>query len=382
MSIRDFKSIKERREYIEKIRKLKFDAINIYPNALVEAARYNCENMIGSVQIPLGVAGPLSVSGEYAKGEFYIPLATSEGALVASINRGCKAVTASGGASVVVEEVGMTRGPVFQTGGIKEGMKFKKWLDDNFEEIARISESTSSHLKLIKLESSILGRHAYVRFCFTTSDAMGMNMVTIATQEIVEFIKKQAKIHCISLAGNYDTDKKPSWLNFIKGRGKKVWAEAILSERIVIDVLKTTSSKIHEVATDKCLLGSVMSGSLGFNSHFANIVAAIFIACGQDAAHTVEGSLGITTTQVNNHGLYISVYLPDVCLGTVGGGTRLPAQKEALVLLGVAGGVDSHNALKFAEVLGGAVLAGELSLLAALSEGSLAASHKRYARGK
>lgn len=382
MSLRDFKTIKERREHIEKIRKLKLDAIKIYPDNFQETAKYNCENMIGSIQIPLGVAGPLYVSGNYATGEFYIPLATSEGALIASVNRGCKAVNASFGARVMVEEVGMTRGPVFTTSGIKEGMKFKKWLDDNFEEISKISESTSSHLKLIKLESSILGRHVYVRFYFTTSDAMGMNMVTIATQEAVEFIEKQAKIHCLSLAGNYDIDKKPSWLNFIKGRGKRVWADAVLSEKIVLDILKTTPSKIHEVATNKCLLGSAMSGSIGFNSHFANIVAAVFIACGQDVAHTVEGSLGITTTQVNNNSLYISVYLPDVCIGTVGGGTRLPAQYEALEILGVAGGTDGRNALKLAEILGGAVLAGELSLLAALSKGSLAASHKKLARGK
>ena len=380
MSLRDFKTIKDRQNFLEKKLGHKLDAVKIYPQGLVAAQFKNCENMIGAVSVPLGVAGPIKISGKFAHGDYYIPLATTEGALVASVSRGCKAITYSGGAKVVTENIGITRGSIFKTENITESFKLKTWLAANFRLLAQMGESTSSHLKLIKLDSNIVGRNVFVRFYFDTSDAMGMNMATIATDSIARLVEEKTGNRCISLAGNFDIDKKAAWLNFILGRGRSVWAEVILDFHIVKDVLKTTPAKIHEVAITKCLIGGALSGSLGFNAHFANVIAAIYIATGQDVAHTVEGSLGITSTELFSDKLYISIYLPDLPVGTVGGGTQLSAQKEALNLLGIDGGKNGNNAAKFAEIVGGAVLAGEISLLAALAQGSLARAHVTLAR--
>lgn len=382
MSLRDFKTIEERRKFIGRIKKLNLPAISIYPKGLEEAQQSNCENIIGAVQLPLGIAGPLKIHGRHAAGDYFIPLATTEGALVASVNRGCKAITAAGGAVVYEESAGITRGPVFKTNDIGGSLKLKGWLDKHFLQLKKMARTTSSHLELEKVDTRIVGRNVYVRFSFDTQDAMGMNMATIATDKLALFIKQETGCGYLALAANYDIDKKPAWLNFILGRGRQVWAQATISQKIVADVLKTTGEKIDKLAVEKCLLGSAVSGSIGFNAHFANMIAAIFIATGQDAAHITEGSLGITATEIIDNQLYISVYLPDLPLGTVGGGTGLPAQKEALGLLGVAGGNRGKNSSCLAEIVGATVLAGELSLLASLAEGSLASAHQRLARKK
>lgn len=380
--LRDYKTIQERRTYIEKKRNMKLPAISVYPEGLEVAQFKNCENMIGAVQVPVGVAGPLKISGTYAKGEYYIPLATTEGALVASVNRGCKAISQGVGARVCTENAGMTRGCIFKTKGILEGKKLETWLDKNTAVLSRVAQKTSSHISLKQIFTKVVGKSTFVRFSFDTQDAMGMNMVTIATEHITRFVEKETGNTCVTIAGNFDVDKKPSWLNSILGRGRPVWAQARIPREVVAEVLKTTPEKIDSTAKEKCLVGSAISGSLGQNAHFANMIAALFLACGQDIAHTVEGSLGITVTEVIDTGLYISIHLPDLPIGTVGGGTGLPSQKEMLMLLGCFGGDGGKNAAKLAEIAGGTVLAGELSLLAALSVGSLASSHQRFARGR
>lgn len=338
---------------------------------MAQTLKGNIENMIGWTKVPLGEAGPLLINQK----EYYLPLATTEGALVASINRGCKATRLAGGIKVLVEEVGTTRGPVFRTSGIIESLKLKNWLDDHFNELKKEAGKTSSHLILKKLGTRFCGKDVFVRFYFDTGEAMGMNMVTIATQKIVELIEKKLEIKCLALSGNFCIDKKPAWLNFISGRGQRVWAESVIARKIVKDVLKTTPEKIIEVVRSKQWLGSMMAGSLGFNGHFANILAAIFLATGQDLAHVAEGSLGITTAEPEGKSLYFSVYLPDLMVGTVGGGTRLETQSQALKKLGV-------NKKILAEVIGGAVLAGELSLTAALASQDLAKAHKSLGRAK
>lgn len=259
-------------------------------------------------------------------------------------------------------------------------MILKEWISNHKNDLSEIAKSTSSHLQMKEIKTIITGRNVYVRFSFDNMDAMGMNMITIAATKMVAYIKDQTGQICLSVAGNFDTDKKPSWLNFINGRGRQVWAEGRISAEVVEKVLKTTPQAIYEVCREKCLMGSIVSGSLGFNAHFANMIAAIFIATGQDVAHTVEGSLGITATDIIGKDLYISIYLPDLILGTVGGGTALPAQLEALSILGIAGGDKGKNANVFAEIVGGSVLAGELSLLASLAEGSLAKAHVNLGR--
>ena len=373
MNLKDFKTTKERREFLEENLKIKLETIS--KAHVDEEKTIHCENLIGATILPLGVAGPLEIKGEYVKGGFYIPLATTEGALVASVSRGCKAINLSGGARVYLEKVGTTRGPVFETSGLEESIKFKRWLENNFNLLKVEAEKTSSYLKLRKLETNIVGTYIYVRFYFDTKEAMGMNMATIASDVIAKYIEQKTKVKCLSISGNFCIDKKPAWLNFISGRGKRVWAEAILKKETVKEVLKTTPEKFFEVWFAKCLIGSAMSGSLGFNAHFANIVAAFFAATGQDLAHVVEGSMGITTSKVLKNGdLYVSVYLPAVMIGTVGGGTKLKTKQEALSIIG------AKNSNELAEVLGGAVLAGEISLLASLAEGTLAKAHEKLGR--
>lgn len=382
MSLRDFKSIEERRIFLEKERGNKLPSLSVYPPQLQIAQKGNCENMIGAIHIPLGVAGPLRINGEHAKGEYHIPLATTEGALVASVNRGCKAIGQAGGVSVYCEVVGVTRGSIFQTKSLGESMRLKRWIEQHIPDLNDIAIKTSSHIKLLKIFIQITGRQVYVRFSYNTSDAMGMNMVTIATASLSQFIEGKTHTSLITLAGNFDIDKKAAWLNFILGRGRKVWAETVFSADIVDRVLKTTPEKIHEVVIQKCLKGSALSGSLGFNAHFANVIAAMFLATGQDAAHIVEGSLGITSTELIGRKLAVSIMLPDLLVGVVGGGTCLPAQQEVLQLLGVSQSTQGESASKLAEIVAGAVLAGEISLLASLAQGTLATTHQRFRRKK
>lgn len=383
MDLRGYKDINLRRKGLEKELSIKLPHMGSYSLNAEIASTKNCENMIGAAQIPLGIAGPLKINGEMLAGDFFLPLATTEGALVASVNRGCKAVTKSGGTITASYRIGATRGPVFYTGNIRQEQKLYDWVKKNEGKIKKVAESTSAHLKFKKLIFRGLAEYAFIRFAFDTQDAMGMNMATIATEKIVKFIEKETGILCISLAGNFDADKKPAWINFIENRGYKVWAEATIRKEIIKEVLKTSSSKIYDVWLSKNMLGSAMSGSLGFNAHFANVVSSIFIATGQDPAHVVEASMGITTARITkSEDLYFSIYIPALMVGTVGGGTSLNTQKEALSIMEINGGNQGKNARKLAEIIGGAVLAGEISLLASLAENSLVSAHQKLGRGK
>ena len=374
MKISQFKNPTERRLFLEKELQIRLEAIN---RAHVDNEKdIHCENFIGETTLPLGVVGPLRIQNlELRMKDYYVPLATTEGALVASVNRGCKALTLSGGVKVNTHKIGVTRGPVFYTGSLQKNQEFYEWLNKNKRQISQAAESTSSHLKFKKYDIKSVADYVFVRFYFDTENAMGMNMATIATQAIVDLIEKETGIECMSVAGNFDTDKKPTWLNFLNNRGFKTWAEGIIPEKTVQGILKTTAEKIYEVWLAKCMIGSAMSGSLGFNAHFANVVAALFAATGQDLAHVVEGSLGVTRAKIIKKGnLYISVYMPSLMVGTIGGGTKLKTKQEALSIIG------AKNSEEFAEVLTGTVLAGEISLLASLAQGTLAKVHKKLGR--
>lgn len=372
-NLRNFPNALERREFLEKELNIKLDRTAEFNFEETQAVGRNIENLIGSTQIPLGIAGPLKVNNK----DFFVPLATTEGALVASVSRGCKAITESKGAQVFIESVGITRGPVFKVNNIKEGLQTKKWIEDHFSILAKAAKQTSHHLKLTKIGCRLVGQNLFARFYYDCDEAMGMNMATIATEQAAELIEQETKAVCSSVAGNFDIDKKSAWLNFISGRGKRVWAEVVLDKNTVKNTLKTNPQKIADLVYRKCLLGSVMSGSLGFNAHYANIAAAVFAATGQDLAHVVEASLGVTTAEVLENGnLYFSIYLPSLVVGTMGGGTHLPTQKEALEIM------KTSSVLEYSTVLGAAILAGELSLLASLAEGSLASAHKRLGRKK
>lgn len=372
MKLSQFKSPKDRREFLEK--KLNVSLKKISQAFVDEEKDVHCENLIGETTLPLGVAGPLLISYDKKIKEYYLPLATTEGALVASVNRGCKAIYLSDGAKIIIEDNGITRGPVFETENLKESFALKKFIEENFSLIKKEAEKTSSHLKLLRYEAKIIGHLVYLRFFYDTNLAMGMNMATIATQAIVNLIEEKASAKCIAVAGNFDLDKKPSWLNFYSPRGLSGWGEIFISNHLLKSVLKTTKEKVYQVWLDKNLQGSIVSGSLGFNGHFANIVAAFFAATGQDLAHVVEGSLGMSTAKTDENGLYFSIYLPSIVLGMIGGGTKLSTKKEAIEI------TQAKNKKELAAILVGGVLAGELSLLASLAEGTLACSHQRLGR--
>jgi len=381
MDLHGFSTVSERRKAIEDHLKISLSHVGKCSLDEKKASSKNCENMIGATQIPLGIAGPLKVKSLKLKVKsYYIPLATTEGALLASVNRGCKAISLSGGANAYSLKVGTTRGPVFYTGSIEKSKRLFKWIEDNEETLRTEAGKTSNHLALTQVVVKGTADYVFVRFYFDTQDAMGMNMATIATEAITKRIEKETGILCISLAGNFDVDKKASWLNFINNRGIKAWAEVIISQEIIKEILKTTPEKLFDVWLAKCMIGSAMSGSLGFNAHFANIIVAFYIATGQDAAHVVEGSLGITTMKVMpDKSLYVSIYLPSLMLGIIGGGTGLNTQRESINLLQLD---KKRSVLELAEVVSGAVLAGEISLLSSLAENSLAKAHKRLGRGE
>jgi hydroxymethylglutaryl-CoA reductase (NADPH) len=392
MDLRNYSDIDLRRKDLEKELKISLKNIGSYSLDAKSASKKNCENMIGASQVPMGIAGPLLTAqspalpagkSEHKAQSCFVPLATTEGALVASVNRGCKAIKLSDGVIVASHKTGVTRAPVFYTGGIIQEQKLYKWVNENKSKIKKAAESTSSHLKFKKLMFRGLADYVFIRFAFDSQDAMGMNMATLATEKIVKLIEKETGIKCISISGNFDVDKKPSWLNFIESRGHKSWAEVVLKKSVIKEVLKTSAERMYDVWLSKNMLGSAMSGSLGFNAHFANVIASIFLATGQDIAHTVEGSMGMTTAKImKNEDLYFSIYIPSLMVGTVGGGTYLNTQKEALNILGIAEGDSGKNSQKLAEIIGGAVLAGEISLIASLSVSSLGISHRTLGRGE
>lgn len=368
-----------RREFLEK--KYSIDLVNIsnYTLDMEKASKRNIENSIGVLQLPMGVAGPIKINGEYCKREVFVPLATSEGALVASINRGASTITESGGVNAIVISDFMTRAPVIKTNSANNALLIKQWFIDNFTDLKELAESTTSHGKLLKIDPIlIVGSYVYPRFVYSTGDSMGMNMVTIATEKILDKLAQLSDAKHIALSGNVCVDKKPAAINVVEGRGKSVVADILIPKEIVNKKLKTTAEAIVEVNIAKNLIGSAASGSMAYNAHYANMVAAIFLATGQDAAHVVEGSLGITTAENRDGDLYFSVNLPDLPIATVGGGTSLEVANEGLNILGVAG---SGKAREFAEIVASTVLAGELSLVGALAAGHLARAHQELGRG-
>lgn len=375
-------SIKLRRTAVSELTGTSFDHISNYSIDIENVTKRNIENMIGAIQVPLGVAGPLRIKGEYAIGDYYIPLATTEGALVASADRGSSVITASGGANVRIFKDEMTRAPVFRTKDIIGAKKLVDWVNENFESLKQKAQSTTRFGELLSINAFTAGRNVFLRFSYDTKDAMGMNMVTIATDAAVDLILSENDVELVALSGNMCSDKKPAAINSILGRGKTVSADVFLVKETITDILKTTPEKMAEVNYRKNLLGSARAGSLGLNAHAANIAAAIFIACGQDAAHVVEASNAITTMELTDDGLYCSVTLPSLNVGTVGGGTRIATQQECLNMMGVAGAGDppGANAKKLAEIIAAAVLAGEISLGGALAARHLARAHAALGR--
>jgi hydroxymethylglutaryl-CoA reductase (NADPH) len=348
----------------------------------------NVENLLGGAQLPMGVAGPVPVDGGGADGEYYLPMATTEGALVASVNRGLSAIRAAGGATARVTDSGMTRAPVFRVAGIAEAEEVVEWVRDNEDSLREAAESTTSHGELTAVDPYVVGVSVFLRFVYDTKDAMGMNMATIATREASQLVEDETPAELVALSGNLCSDKKPAAINAIEGRGRSVTADVVLPREYVEETLKTTPEAMVEGNTRKNLIGSAKAASLGFNAHAANTVAAVFLATGQDPAQVVEGANAITTMEVRDRGeggegdLYASLSFASLEVGTVGGGTKLPTQSEALDILGHAGGGEpaGANADALAEIIAVGALAGELSLVAAFTSRHLASAHEELGR--
>jgi len=343
----------------------------------------NCEIVVGYVPIPVGMCGPLGLNGE----KVFIPMATTEGCLVASTNRGCKAITMSGGANSYLLKDGITRAPCLECTSAGEASKLSTFVlsSEGFEELRKAFESTTSFGKLKEATPTVAGKNVYLRLKCFAGDAMGMNMVSKGTLAAVAVLTaKFPSVKLVALSGNMCTDKKASAVNWLEGRGKSVVIESVIHSSVVSAVLKTTVDAIVHVNTQKNLIGSAMSSAVGgFNAHAANNVTAVFLATGQDPAQNVESSNCITLMEKNSNGdLHMTCTMPSIEVGTVGGGTSLPAQSACLKAIGVKGGgvTPGANAQKLAHVVAGAVMAGELSLLAALAANTLVQAHMTHNR--
>jgi hydroxymethylglutaryl-CoA reductase (NADPH) len=365
-----------------------------------------CENVVGYIPLPLGIAGPLNVDGNL----YPIPMATAEGTLVASTSRGCKALNAGGGVTTVLTQDAMTRGPAIDFPTITMAAHAKMWIDggEGYAVLKAAFESTSRFARLKSLKTAMAGRTLFVRFATATGDAMGMNMISKGTEKALEAMQAEyPAMVVLALSGNYCTDKKPAAINWIEGRGKSVVAEAVIPGKIVKTVLKTTVASLVNLNTKKNLVGSAMAGSIGgFNAHAANILTAVFLATGQDPAQNVESSMCMTLMEAyvfaillyglsfsdyfsmffsvnDGEDLLMTVSMPCIEVGTVGGGTVLGPQQAVLDMLGMRGAHPTHpgtNAQALARLIAAAVMAGELSLLSALAAGHLIRAHMAHNR--
>ena len=345
----------------------------------IEAFSKNIENCAGTIKLPLGVAGPLRVNGFFAKGDFYIPLATTEAALVASYHRGARLITAAGGCTALLHDDAVSRSPGFIFRTLVEAGQFVLWATENFGTFQELTASTTRHGQLMDARFTLEGNHVYMNLDFYTGAAAGQNMVTIATAAVVDWIRANTPVqprHAF-VEANFSGDKKASSLSFITVRGKKVTAEVNLPEVLVNKYLHT-SPQVMARYWQMAALGGVMSGTMGVQGHFANGLAALYLATGQDAACISESSVGITRMEVTETGgLYATVTLPNIIVGAVGGGTGLPSQAACLKMLGLAGDAQAHS---LAEICAALCLAGELSIIGALAADQFAAAHERLAR--
>ena len=355
----------------------------LHGSAASELERYqaNIENCIGLVKLPVGVAGPLRVRGLFAKGDYYVPLATTEAALVASYSRGAQVITEAGGCVSILLQEGISRTPGFAFKDLVEAGSFAVWCITSRQEFQNIAATTTRHGELTDVGIALEGNHVYLLLEYVTGDASGQNMVTIATQAICDYIREKSPVRPEYgfVEANFSGDKKATSYAFTSVRGKKVSAEVRLPEALVRERLHTIPREMDRYWRMSAI-GGVQSGSLGVQGHYANAIAAFYIACGQDPACVAESAVGVTRFEVTDAGeLYASVTLPSLVVGSVGGGTGLPTQKACLDILGLAG---AGNAPALAEVCAAVALAGELSITAALCANEFSRAHQRLARGR
>jgi hydroxymethylglutaryl-CoA reductase (NADPH) len=350
------------------------------PPIMESAAAYrrNIENLIGCVKVPLGVIGPLRINGLNAVGDYAIPMATTEAALVASYARGANAANRAGGVTTAVLSEGMTRSPAFVFDDLLNAGLFVDWVCSNAESLKAAAESTTRYGKLIAIEPMIDNEVVFLICRFTTGDASGQNMVTIAAEAICNEILAHCPVPHLRhyIEGNFSGDKKGSFLGTLRGRGRKVSASVVLPASVVEKVLRTTVEDMLAYAR-VANLGASLSGQIGAQAHYANGLAALYIATGQDAAGVAESAVGFTRLEARGSDLFCSVTMPNVLVGAVGGGTGLPSQAAALHLLGLP---DEGKGAALAEVAAALCLCGEISIVAAIAAGHFVDAHRNLAR--
>jgi hydroxymethylglutaryl-CoA reductase (NADPH) len=375
------KAIKTRQQFVTEFTGAEIKHIGNY-SFDPQTTKGNCEHFIGVAQVPMGIAGPLIVNGEYAKGEFLIPMATSEGTLVASYNRGIKIVNLCGGAKCTVQRDAMQRAPVFEFEDARAARDFVDWIKANFKQIAQEAEATSTIARLQYIDPYLSNRFAFMRFNYSTGDAAGQNMVGRATFAACSWILETYKENPIKhfyLESNFATDKKASQVNIMRTRGKRVTAEITFKRDVLVQHMRVEPESLaHHYGIAN--IGSLMSGANNNGLHSANGITAMFIATGQDVANVAESSAALVYSELTKEGdLYFSITIPSLIIATYGGGVGLGTQQEALKILDCAGR-DKVN--KLAEIIAGVVLAGEISLACAISSSDWVSSHEKYGRNR
>ncbi|MFZ0544067.1 MAG: hydroxymethylglutaryl-CoA reductase [Candidatus Promineifilaceae bacterium] len=373
--------IKERQAFVEKITGKKPDHITHY-SFDPSITKGNIEHFTGVAQVPIGFAGPITIHGEHAQGDFIIPMATTEGTLVASYNRGIKVLNLSGGVKCSVVGDAMQRAPVFVFSDAREAREFVKWVDtpENFAHIKEEAEATSSVAKLQYIDSYLASKFAYLRFNYSTGDAAGQNMVGRATFAACSWVLDHyPNIVHFYLESNFATDKKASQINIMRTRGKRVTAECTIKRDVLIEQMRVEPENLAYMA-GVANVGSILSGANNNGLHSANGITAMFIATGQDVANVSESSAGIVYVELTpEKDLYLSITIPSLIVATYGGGTALATQRECLEYIGCFG---KNKVNKFAEIVAGVVLAGEISLAAAITSLDWVSSHEKYGRNR
>ena len=346
-----------------------------------ESLAGNIENFTGVAQVPIGFAGPMLVNGEAAQGEFYVPMATTEGTLVASYSRGMRLTREAGGIKTTVIDDAMQRAPMFAFNDAREALAFGKWVEANFDNIKHASEETTRVGKLRDIEQYAVSKLRWLRFNFTCGDAAGQNMVSKATKAGCDWVLDNypGNVDHFVLAANLDTDKKHSHLNSLHTRGKRVVAEVTLPKQLMTEIMHCPPEALFK-QRQYSNMGALMAGSVNNGAHFANGITAVFIACGQDVANVAESSAGFTYAEILPNGdYYFSVTIPSLIVATYGGGTGLATQQECLDVLGCAG---KGKVNKLAEIIAATVLCGDLSLGSAVVANEWVSSHEKLGRNR
>ncbi len=342
------------------------------------ALRGNIENPIGVAQVPVGVVGPIVVKGRHADGMFYVPMATTEGALVRSYERGMLALSKAGGVQVEIHDDENHISPAFFFDNVAAARKFIEWADNRFDEFATAAGATTTHGRLTGVRCYPAGRRVLLNLAFATGDAHGMNMIAKAAHAICEWILANYPVERYHIFSGLSSEKRASGFLFARGKGKRVTAGAFLPESILRTYLHATADEML-LMWRSTVIGHLHAGSIGFNAHLANGLTAIFIAAGQDVANVANSACGITELEPCEGGVYASLTLPALTVATVGGGTGLATQREMLEVMGCVG---DGKAKRLAEIIAATLLGGELSMGAAIATGEFVDAHEQYGRNR